>query len=398
MKKSKDIYQNGRKAALLKKLEENYLNYLQGQTKRPDSMVKSTLINSEENVPVYNIEDFSGQQKTKDELKEVIMHLREDPLIDLKRTMEHPSRKPRKKATFDEFEHTRETFERTPSRPTPQKPAESFEMSADDIIKEVEQRVAGKNIPGNSTSEPVVEEEVESNESPGIEQAFESTPQITPKTPPKTEASYEEGIILSLDDGTIGVYVSDVPGQDYDLIYCLRDDGTVEPQGIPLYSYNPKAIGKLPEERLRHLRSRMRWMREEIIYYLKEFEFINLIPSIRTNHRKPAKPRMEEPEEDIFTEDYQTSEIQPPVPERKDNSGKEGDSLVRGRKIIIRAPRGQWQAVYWGADNKGPIVAHQTYGKWDLMHLDLSRFADKVEYGDMVPDDVIKLIDRDLWK
>lgn len=394
MKKPKDITQNNKKAALLKKLEENYLSYLQGQTKRPDSIVIPPLANTEENVPVYNIEDFSGQQKTKDELKEVIMHLREDPLIDLKRTMEHPSRKPQKQATFDEFEHTRETFERTPRRPAPRKQPESFEMSADDIVKEVEQRVAQKKTSVNSRSESVIEEVNEGDEDREIQEVLATPQRITPQS----EKSYEEGIILAFEDGTIGVYVSDVPGQDYDLIYCLRDDGTVDPQGIPLYSYNPKVIGRLPDERLRHLRSRMRWMREEIIYYLKEFEFINLIPSIRTNHRKPDIPQVEESGDDTMVDEYQTLEPRTPVSERSNSLKQKDDSLVRGRKIIIRAPRGQWQAVYWGADNKGPIVAHQTYGKWDLMHLDLSRFADKVEYGDMVPDDVIKLINRDLWK
>jgi hypothetical protein len=43
-----------------------------------------------------------------------------------------------------------------------------------------------------------------------------------------------------------------------------------------------------------------------------------------------------------------------------------------------------WESVYWTSDEIGPIVAHDTNREWALMHLDLSRFGDAIEYGELL--------------
>ena len=48
-----------------------------------------------------------------------------------------------------------------------------------------------------------------------------------------------------------------------------------------------------------------------------------------------------------------------------------------------------WEAVYWGRDEQGPVIAHNTSGQWTLMHLDLDRFASSIEFlGDLDPKDL----------
>jgi hypothetical protein len=60
------------------------------------------------------------------------------------------------------------------------------------------------------------------------------------------------------------------------------------------------------------------------------------------------------------------------------------DPLERGRVIKINVGGRMWESVYWTSDEIGPIVAHDTNRQWALMHLDLSRFRDAIEYGEVL--------------
>ena len=73
-----------------------------------------------------------------------------------------------------------------------------------------------------------------------------------------------------------------------------------------------------------------------------------------------------------------------------------GPDLVRGRKIQIKQNGYGWEAIYWGADATGPIVVHKTHGNWDLMHFDMTRYADKITYGDMLSKEDLEEIHKEL--
>jgi hypothetical protein len=70
----------------------------------------------------------------------------------------------------------------------------------------------------------------------------------------------------------------------------------------------------------------------------------------------------------------------------------------RGQCLAIKfGKKGEaWDAIYWGRDQQGTVVAHDTNGHWTLMHLDLSRFRDKVTRGDLLTDDELCAVENDL--
>ncbi len=395
-KKNNTSQRESGKDVLLRKLEENYLSYLKDQIKHKEPRATESTDTFKHHpgsdVPEYYIDDISSKKKTKEDLTNMILKLKEDPLGKMKKR--HQKRDDQIERAFSQ--------ERTPGRKPPQteSPAtpgndssklslDSFEMSEEDIIHQIEQEVSRQERHGEQQrgGQVTTEEEEEEEQEPlEIEEVFK-------KAQPRAEEEdeYTEGAIISFEDGTVGIYISSVEEKDYDLIYCLRENGKIEPQGIPLYSYEHKVIGKLPEERLQSLRSRMRWTREEIIYYLNEFEFITLIPS--TNNRK-ARPEKKEHIRAV----EESQPVPPRQPPEKVEEKKEEPTLVQGRKIIIKAPRNSWEAVYWGADKNGPIVAHKTHGQWDVMHLDFARFGDRIEYGDVVSSSELEEIQRSLQR
>jgi hypothetical protein len=55
-----------------------------------------------------------------------------------------------------------------------------------------------------------------------------------------------------------------------------------------------------------------------------------------------------------------------------------------------------WEAVYWTSDELGPILAHDTNREWSLIHMDLSRFKDAIEYGELLSEEELEEIEQSL--
>jgi hypothetical protein len=68
----------------------------------------------------------------------------------------------------------------------------------------------------------------------------------------------------------------------------------------------------------------------------------------------------------------------------------------RGQALRINVAGRVWEAVYWAKDEMGHVVAHCTNRKWALMHLDLNRFADSMELGEIKAPEEIEEIQRQL--
>jgi hypothetical protein len=190
---------------------------------------------------------------------------------------------------------------------------------------------------------------------------------------PGTDGSFAVGTILRFEDHSLGVFKDARTDKDYEVVYLLLADGTVRPQGMALESYDVKVLGKLPAEFVHRLQRRLTWKRDEVIFHLEHFDYCEMIP-----HPDPDAIVEEEEEE---------------VPEAATN----GHNLVRGRRLTLSFGPGQaWQAVYWGDDDLGPLVAHKTAENWALMHLDLSRFADSMQVGEMAEESLMDEIEGDL--
>ncbi|MCD6385604.1 hypothetical protein J7M23_07465 [Candidatus Sumerlaeota bacterium] len=378
-----------RKAELLNKIEENYINYLRSQVKRAKWQDELLQRSGQGETPVYHIDDVPPSKKTRDELIKTILNLRETPLI-----QKNIQEEPEPPEVFDRVSkpsvspHQQDIIKH-PNNSHNKLALENVELGEEEIIHQIDEEVAlqkGDEITETDKVAPSgVRSEAEESLSPPESASVEEEEQL-----------YQEGDIIAFDDGLIGIYISPVAGKDYDVVYCLRDDGSVEPRGIPFYSYKHRKIGRLPEERVKILKTRMRWMREEIVYYLDRFEDINLIPPL--NHRQKQTPLPVENTNSVKIE--QSEDVNKvgleKTREKERARQEEPHSLVRGRKIIIKYGDKKWESIYWGADDKGIIVAHKTSGNWEFMHLDLTRFGDNVEYGEILSDLELLEIQRQL--
>lgn len=224
---------------------------------------------------------------------------------------------------------------------------------------------------------------------------------------PKTEAPKTEknavgpGTIVRFDDGSIGVYKDAVSGRDYALFYFLEPGNQFIPQGVFLQCYQAKVIGQLPENYFAQLRDSSEWNRDMILYHLNKFDHAGFLDSIAEHEQR--KPRIATPSKNATVAEPTGKPSEPhttPKPDiaevKQDTVGdktKSGENiskqstepgLVKGREFKIRFGGKMWQAVYWLQDEQGAIVAHNTHGHWSLMRLDLTRFEDSLELGDIV--------------
>ncbi len=249
--------------------------------------------------------------------------------------------------------------------------------------------------------------------------AMSPTP-FPPDVDSQTEEELVPGTIMRFDDGSIAIYKDAVSGKDYALFYFLEPNGVLVPQGIFLDQYEYQRLGLLPPDLFEAMIRMRRWDRDAVIYHLDRFEFAGHIraiasaqpmrveggdpyPEMHQRQAAPARPapprpaperRRPEPEEyevepaPMPTETPEVDELPPPPPR---------PILERGRVVrIVVGPGKVWEAVYWTSDELGPIVAHDTNREWSLMHLDLSRFKDAIEYGDLLSDDELKEIEESL--
>ncbi|MCB2156393.1 hypothetical protein KQI84_16080 [bacterium] len=196
-----------------------------------------------------------------------------------------------------------------------------------------------------------------------------------------TDGTFPVGTILYFEDGAIGFFKDHRHDKDYEIVYQMRPDGRIKPQGVPLHEYEVKAIGQLPPEFVLRLQRRMRWQRDEVVFHLDHFDYCQLVPYIVDT-----------------ASDTQTgsSTTVPKMPAPAAGAAQEEKKLVRGRRVRINFGNQEWHAVYWGQDELGPVVAHNTHQHWALMHLDLNRFRDSLVIGDAVDEETYAQIAEDI--
>ncbi|MGI8906663.1 MAG: hypothetical protein ACR2IE_09260 [Candidatus Sumerlaeaceae bacterium] len=223
-----------------------------------------------------------------------------------------------------------------------------------------------------------------------------------PGPPSKSSADYVSGTILRLDDGSVAIYKDAVSGKDYALLYFLEPDGTVAPRGIFLQQYDSQHIGHLPEPLFAQMRESGSWDRDAVIFHLERYEFASVVRQVashqegrmpgRTSGAAISEAHPSEPSLAAETADTPADIEVAPEP------AKPRDMLERGRVLRINVGGKVWESVYWASDEMGPIVAHDTHKEWSLMHLDLGRFKDSVEYGELMTGNQLQEIETSLLR
>lgn len=211
------------------------------------------------------------------------------------------------------------------------------------------------------------------------------------------------GSIMRLDDGSIAIYKDAVSGKDYALFYFLEPDGTVAPRGIFLQQYDAIRIGHLPEPLFAEMRNAGRWERDAIIFHLERYDFATYVHKVAA-HQEGRTPQKTAPAPRVTSESTETlSDITPAAmdepeaqPEREVEAPRE--MLERGRLFRISFGGKAWEAVFWGKDEIGQVVAHDTNREWQLMHLDLDRFKDSLELGELLTGDRLREIEQSLLR
>lgn len=235
---------------------------------------------------------------------------------------------------------------------------------------------------------------------PGVSPTRESTQGTsravaTPSAP--VVKDFVPGSIVRLDDGSVAIYKDAVSGKDYALLYFLEPDTTIAPRGIFLEQYDAQRIGHMPEPLFAEMRDTGRWDRDAVIFHLEKYEYAGFVrhvaahqegrtPRAGARHATPLRNRELPPEE--------TQQPEPEIEQRSEPK----NMFERGRVIKINVGGKVWESVYWTKDEMGPIVAHNTHKEWSLMHLDLERFKDSMEFGDLLPGHKILEIERSIAK
>lgn len=235
--------------------------------------------------------------------------------------------------------------------------------------------------PTAKAPEPPARPEAEpASPEPVIAPAPESTedPFVSLRGGPDSElGEFSYGDIVLLQDETIGIYSRYIPEKEYDVVHMLQPDGTLDPRGLPLAAHGATTMGHLPAAAVRRCFSTNTWERDLIVFHLHEFGDAKRIsqPSVVRNAQGKAVTK------------HLASET--PV-------GEHRSPLVRGRRFSIKMGDRMWEAIHWGRDEQGALVAHRTSGEWALMHLDLGRFRDSLTYHEVLAPEIIQEIERSL--
>lgn len=241
-------------------------------------------------------------------------------------------------------------------------------------------------------NDPVPPQQTPASEAPDPRRSSGNVPrpQFTHQNPIGT---FPMGTILHFEDNSIGIYKDVRPGKEYEVILMLREDGSAEAQGIALETYDLKAIGYMTPEFVLRIQRRKAWERDEVVFHLNAFDYCELIPQ-QSGSAAPQAPRRSQssvatPKQNI-TPPPSTGTPKPTQPSEK--------SLTPGREITINFGNQEWKAIYWGEDDLGTIIAHQTNDEWQLMHMDLRRFKDSLVLGDLIDRTLLDTIHAQVGK
>jgi len=228
---------------------------------------------------------------------------------------------------------------------------------------------------------------------------------IRPADEAEEGGRFPKGTILCLDEEELVIYRRPVHGQSYDMVYSLLADGLVKIEGVDLNQHQIVELGQLSPTHLKQLQTDMRWTRDLIAYNCYRLEDGQRIPE--PTGTVPAEGYAHPPQLQArvgaarpaaagapvaaarTTESGPTPVTPPPLPPKK-------KTIRRGQRITIKFGDRTWDAVYWGMDSKGTVVAHRTPQRWTLVHLDLNRFKESMAVAPEVDAGLIEQIGQDL--
>jgi hypothetical protein len=197
--------------------------------------------------------------------------------------------------------------------------------------------------------------------------------------------AYLPGTILYFEDQTVAIYRGEMKDKDYEMVYELAATGRLKPQGIPLASYDVRPLGRIAPAYLEKLMTGLKWDRDLLIFHLLEYEDCMLIPQIVAQSNDTPAPQSSTSVAKLSLS-----------PDASGSSAPPANPFVRGRKLTIVFGTQTWNAVFWGSDELGTVVAHKTHEHWALMHLDLKRFKQGMVIGDMASGAEVAAIESDL--
>jgi len=206
-----------------------------------------------------------------------------------------------------------------------------------------------------------------------------------------------DGAILHLATGQVIVIDRDVPDSGYQMVLLLNPDGSVSAEKMNLrLGCQFRQIGRLSADDVVNVHVAHKWHRSHIVFNLDRFEDARLIPETSSaESQELVEPELRDAEWPAPNSAPQ-EKIQLPRDEKRDEAARQGQTktgLKRGQRLTISfGPNRSWDAVYWGGDGTGTLVAHQTHGDWALTRLDLSRFAEEnIVLG-------VLMTDREIWE
>lgn len=231
-------------------------------------------------------------------------------------------------------------------------------------------------------------------------------------TPVPDLERYPSGAILVLNDEELVIYRRGVVGQPVDMVYSLLSDGNVKIEALNLAEYQISELGCLSPDALKRLQAQMTWNRALVGPHCTDAGDAERIPepnpprqaSPQPQMRRPAAPtpvprdsRPSQGANGLRSAEAHFAETEGASSVSRGALDEEGKiRLRRGQRVVLKFGNKAWEAVYWGKDQTGPVVAHCTHKHWQLMHLDLNRFRDCIVPSDEPDQELMDEIMREL--
>jgi len=195
------------------------------------------------------------------------------------------------------------------------------------------------------------------------------------------------------------LYRQPVPKQNKVFVYQLSDQGAIEVRSLVLEHYHPRFLGRLDTDLLRAFIRDKRWVRDAVLYHLEHWSFGRYLPSSNGSHlstETTPNAEEEEPRLDLSSGEGASSVSADDSPAALQANLEAKPTLRRGSRVTIRHGATAWEAIYWGRNDKGDVVAHNTARHWQLAHVDLKHFGDKVEIGSVLSEDEFNAIANEI--
>jgi hypothetical protein len=227
---------------------------------------------------------------------------------------------------------------------------------------------------------------------------------VRPVVEEAEDGRFPRGAILCLNDEELVIYRRPVADKPLDMVYSLLSDGLAKIEAVDLTKNSVVELGQLSPAHLKKLQTEMRWTRDLIAFNCFRLEDSERIPEPSgtvpdSGYAKPpaenrTEERRPEPRPAAGRTATPTAEASPRPVQEEPSAGKR--TIRRGQRVTIKFGDRMWDAVYWGMDQKGTVVAHCTHGHWTLMHLDLNRFKETMVIAPEIDQLLVKQIAMDL--